>query len=125
MTGPSEHAEAAMLMRAVRGAEGTWPELRLLYAIPNGGKRNRGTAIKLKAEGLRPGVPDYCLPVARGGYHGLYIELKTASGAVRPEQRAWLAALAAQGYRAVVARQWEQAWAELRDYLAADAQESA
>jgi hypothetical protein len=125
MTGPTEHAEAAMLMRAVRSAEALWPELALFHAIPNGGMRSKRTAIGLKAEGVRPGVPDYCLPVARGGYHGLYIELKTASGAVRPEQRAWLAALAAQGYMAVVCRQWEQAWGVLRDYLAADAQEAA
>lgn len=110
-----------MLLRAVRGAEGTWPELALLYAVPNGGARSRKTAVDLKAEGVKPGVPDYCLPVARGGFHGLYLELKTAKGAVRPAQRAWLAALTEQGYMAVVCRQWEQAWATLRDYLALDA----
>lgn len=125
VTAPSEHAEAAMLMRAARGAELRWPELRLLYAVPNGGKRGKRTAVDLKADGVKPGVPDYCLPVARGGFHGLYIELKTAKGAVRPEQRAWLAALTAQGYHAVVCRQWEQAWTVLQDYLAADGAEQA
>ena len=116
-----EHTEAATLMRAVRGAEHVWPELRLFHAIPNGGHRSRRTAGRLKAEGVRPGVPDYFLPVSRGGAHGLYIELKrTKGGRVEPEQKAWLDELNAQGYRAVVARGWEQAWDEIRDYLAGD-----
>lgn len=116
-----EHTEAAMLMRAVRGAEHIHPELRLFHAIPNGGFRSRRTAGLLKAEGVRPGVPDYSLPVPRGGAHGLYIELKRVKGGrVEPEQRTWLADLTEQGYRAVVCRGWEQAWAEIRDYLAAD-----
>ena len=116
-----EHTEAATLMRAVRGAEHVWPELRLFHAIPNGGHRSRRTAGRLKAEGVRPGVPDYFLPVSRGGAHGLYIELKrTKGGRVEKEQRVWLAALAEQGYCTAVARGWEEAWAVIRDYLASD-----
>lgn len=109
-----------MLMRAVRLHEPHWPELRLFHAIPNGGHRSRRTAGAMKAEGVRRGVPDYCLPVARGGFHGLYIELKNATGRTSPEQRQWIADLTEQGYRAVVVRQWEAAWDELRSYLAAD-----
>lgn len=109
-----------MLMRAVRLHEARWPELRLFHAIPNGGHRSRRTAGAMKAEGVRRGVPDYCLPVARGGFHGLYIELKNATGRASPEQRQWIADLTEQGYRAVVVRQWEAAWDELRSYLAAD-----
>lgn len=120
MTAVPEHLEAAMLMRAVRLHESRWPELRLFHAIPNGGHRSKRTAGQMKAEGVRRGVPDYCLPVARGGYHGLYIELKNATGRASPEQRQWLADLTAQGYRAVLVRQWEAAWDELRSYLAAD-----
>lgn len=114
-----EHNEAAMLMRAVLGAEHRWPELRLFHAIPNGGHRSRRTAGLLKAEGVRPGVPDYHLPVPRGGYVGLWIELKrTDGGRVSPEQREWLAHLQAQGHCAVVCRGWEAAWAEVQNYLA-------
>lgn len=118
---PTEHVEAAMLMRAVRGHEHLHPELRLLHAIPNGGHRSKRTAIDLKAEGVKAGVPDYFLPVARGGRHGLYVELKrTRGGRVSTEQSAWLAALEAQGYRVAVAKGWEAAWDEIRDYLAGD-----
>ena len=52
------------------------PQLRLLLAIPNGGLRNKVTAGKLKAQGVKAGVPDIFLPVARGRYHGLWIEMK-------------------------------------------------
>ena len=48
----------------------------LAFHIPNGGKRNALEAKRLKAQGVKPGVPDICIPMARGGYHGLYIELK-------------------------------------------------
>lgn len=114
----TEHVEAVMFMRAVRGAEADWPELRWLFAVPNGGWRAKRTAAAMKAEGAKPGVPDYLLPLARGGYAGLAIELKTATGRVSPEQCEWLAHLAAQGWQAVVARGWEQAWDVVRDYMA-------
>ncbi len=122
MTRPQlpEHTHAALLMRAVRGAEATWPELRWFAAVPNGARVARGTARKLKAEGMNPGVPDYLFPVRRGEYVGLAIELKTDTGRASPEQRAWLAHLEAEGWRAVLCRGWEQAWAVVRDYLAAE-----
>ena len=79
--------------------ESRWPELRLLHAIPNGGKRDIRTAAMLKAEGVKPGVPDICLPVPRGGKHGLYIELKRRKGGtVSKAQEAWIRALMAQGF---------------------------
>lgn len=115
----TEHVEAVMFMRAVRGAEAEWPELRWLFHTPNGGHRARRTAGQLKAEGVKPGVPDYLFPVARGGHPGLAIELKRAKGGrTSPEQREWLAHLEAQGWRAVVAHGWEQAWDVVRDYMA-------
>jgi hypothetical protein len=105
------------LMRMVRLHEARWPELRLLYAVPNGGDRHPIVAAKMKAEGVRAGVPDYCLPVPRHGYHGLYVELKTPTGYPSREQREWIAALREQGYRAEVCRGWAAAWDVIRDYL--------
>jgi hypothetical protein len=121
MKSPLEHHEAVMLMRAVRGAEPTWPELRFFAAIPNGGWRSKRVAAQLKAEGVRKGVPDYLFPIPRGGYTGLAIELKRVKeGRTSPEQREWLDALSAAGWHTAVARGWEQAFAVLKDYLAAD-----
>lgn len=81
-----------------------YPELEMLFAVPNGGWRNKGTAVRLKLEGVKRGVPDIWFPVMRGGYCGLVIELKTDTGRVKPEQKKWLELLAAQGWKAVVCR---------------------
>lgn len=74
------------------------PELELLYHVPNGGKRDIKTAIKLKQEGVKAGVPDIVLPVSRGGYHGLYIELKVGKNKPTKEQKEWLESLKQEGY---------------------------
>ena len=98
MAGPSEHTEAVVFMRAVRGAEAQWPELRWLFAVPNGGWRAKRTAAAMKAEGAKPGVPDYLLPVARGGFSGLAIELKR-SWTNRAGRRRYVAAGKRRGRR--------------------------
>jgi hypothetical protein len=106
-------------MRAVRLAEAGKPELRLLFAVPNGGDRNPIVAAKMKAEGVRPGVPDYLLPVPRGEYIGLAIELKSLTGYASREQKDWIEALRAHGWRAEVCRGWQAAWDVLNDYMGA------
>lgn len=116
----TEHVEAVTLIRVVRMHENRWPELRLLFAVPNGGARNAIVAKKLKAEGVRPGVPDYLLPVARAGFHGLALELKTLTGYASREQRDWIASLRREGWRAEVCRGWSAAWDVLREYLGDD-----
>lgn len=114
----SEHTEAVTLMKAVRLLEAKHPELRLLFAVPNGGDRHPAVAAKMKAEGVKAGVPDYVLPVARGPFHGLVIELKTATGSASREQKQWLSDLRDQGYRAEVCRGWEQAFNVIKEYIA-------
>ncbi len=113
----SEHEEQKALFRWAEVAQYRHPELALLYAIPNGGHRHKAVAAKLKAEGVRKGVPDICLPVPRGRWHGLYIEMKTPTGTVRLEQKRWLSALRSQGYDAVVCRGWESARRFIEEYL--------
>lgn len=114
----SEHAEQAALFRWAEFARVRWPELALLHAIPNGGHRNKVAAGRLKAEGVKPGVPDTCLPVARCGFHGLYVELKAKGGTASSHQRAWIVALRAQGYRAEVCVGWRAAREVIEQYLA-------
>lgn len=94
-----------------------YPELALMYHIPNGGKRDRITAAKLKRQGVKPGVPDICLPVPRCGFHGLYIELKDRGGRASSAQEEWILALEAQGYRAVICVGWREASDEIHAYL--------
>lgn len=95
-----------------------YPELRWLYHIPNGGSRDKREAAKLKAMGVKPGVSDLCLPVKRGAYSGLYIELKKLKGGkVSPEQREWLDHLRSQGFGAMVCYGWIEARDVLIEYL--------
>lgn len=80
------------------------------YAIPNGGKRNLLEAVKLKRMGTMSGVPDLCIPIPSGRYHGLYIELKREKGGkVSESQSDWLAFLREKGYYAQVAKGFEEA----------------
>ena len=117
---PTENAEQAALFQWAELASGAHPELRLLYAIPNGGLRDGRTAAILARTGVKSGVPDLCLPVARGGWHSLYLELKRAKGGrVSENQKNWINALNDQGNKAVVCRGWQQAQDMIMDYLEA------
>lgn len=93
------------------------PELRLLYHIPNEGKRSVSYGAALRRQGMKKGVPDLCLPVARGKYHGLYIEMKAGRNKPTVDQQRWLETLERQGYRAVWCSGWERAKEEISEYL--------
>lgn len=113
---PSEHLEQAQLVTMVEAA---YPrEAAMLFAIPNGGDRNILVAAKLKKEGVRRGVPDMFLALPRGGWHGLFIEMKRRrGGVVSREQKEYIAALNAAGYRACVCRGCDEAFEAIRNYL--------
>lgn len=89
----------------------------LLFAIPNGGKRTRIEACILKGEGVRAGVPDLFLAVARGGYHGLFLELKTEKGRISEAQLEMHARLAKQHYFVAVPRSVGEAVEIIGKYL--------
>ena len=115
-----EGQEQAALMREI--------ELRhpavfeLIYHVPNGGHRHKLVAIKLKQQGVKAGVPDLVLPMARGGYFGLYIEFKATidPAAVSANQQAYIKRLSEQGYLAIVCRGHFDAMEQLRAYLRLD-----
>lgn len=113
-----EAIEQTKLFNWITFARAAIPELDMLYHIPNGGYRNKREAANLKRQGVRAGVPDLCLPVARGNYHGLYIELKYGTNTVTENQREWLNRLQAQGYAVAICYGWEQAKHVLEKYLA-------
>lgn len=115
---PTESAEQQLLFQWARMQSGKYPELTLLYHIPNEGKRSHKTGARMKAEGLKTGVPDICLPVARGGHHGLYIELKRVKNSrVTKDQLDWIERLVEQGYVAAVCRGADEAIELITRYL--------
>ena len=113
----SESQEQQALIQWAEILSGQYPELKLMYHIPNEGKRSPMTGARMKCEGLKKGVPDLCLPVARKGYHGLYIEMKAKGGKVTVEQGEWLKALGNQGYLTLVGWDWVKTAEEIKKYL--------
>lgn len=95
-----------------------YPDLKWMYAIPNGGSRNKLEAVNLKKGGVRAGVPDICLPCPNGQYHALYIEMKQINGGVTSdEQKAYIEYLDGKGYKAVICNGFEAAKEVILNYL--------
>ncbi|MGL4573572.1 MAG: VRR-NUC domain-containing protein [Burkholderiaceae bacterium] len=118
-----EHEHQVALFRWAALAKQQHPDLGLLFAVPNGGARSKATAGKLKAEGVKAGVPDVVLPIPRNQYGACYIELKVpasagkAKGRLSPEQRAMCESLRAAGNSVHVCWGWDQARDVLLEYL--------
>lgn len=112
----SEPTEAQEQVAVVEWCD--WRHIPVMH-IPNEGKRSRWAGYQLKRQGLRPGVPDLFVPVARGGYHGLFVEMKRRDGGRLTEaQREWIDLLGREGYRAVVCHGADEAIREIGAYVA-------
>jgi len=135
MIGAPESALQVQVFAWAKINEARYPELAALYAIPNFGKIQRGRSFDVQIaqrlkEGMRPGVPDIHLPVARGGYIGLWIEMKRQQVRINKtkpptltrtkptaEQLAWHGRLKALGHHVAVCWTAEQAQEVLELYL--------
>lgn len=99
------------------------PGLKNLFAIPNGGKRNPREAARLKAQGVRAGVPDIFLAYPKAGHSGLFIELKRpivkgeAKPTVSDEQKLWLLRMTEAGYKTAVCYGWHEAREQILTYM--------
>lgn len=113
----SEAVEQQMLFQWANYMTARYPELRLLYHVPNGGKRNSKEAANLKRQGVKAGVPDIVFPIARDGYFGLYIELKIGKNKTSLKQKEWIKDLKEQNYYVEVCYGWLEARAVIEDYL--------
>lgn len=99
---------------------------QLCFAVPNGGHRHPAVARKLKAQGVRAGVPDVHLDIPAGGFHGLRLEFKRVGEDVRngSAQEAHIDALRRRGYNAMVVKSATEAVHLTKVYLSrADLQE--
>ena len=114
----SELAHQTALFAWIAWNKSTYPELGLLFAIKN--EEKSGSAIvgnRFKASGVKKGTSDLFFPVARGGYHGLFIEMKKPGGKASKEQLEFGAKVQAQGYGFVVCDDWTKARNTLVEYL--------
>ena len=94
-----------------------FPDLKLLYHRPNERKCSQIQGRQLKLQGVRSGIPDLHLPVARNGFHSLYIEMKSEKGKTSDNQDWWIEELEKQGNRCAVCYSWEEAAKVLEEYL--------
>lgn len=122
LPGADEHAHQSALFAWAGGCE-IKEDLRWMHAIPNGGDRDRRTAGQMAAEGVKSGVWDIFLPVPRGGYKGLYIEMKRpgrereVNGGLSDKQLEFGEMAHKNGYRCVVCYHWRKAAEKLNEYL--------
>lgn len=93
-----------------------WPGL-LFTIAPSGMKLPIGVAKKLKAMGYRAGTPDLMIFEPRGGFHGLFAELKTKKGILSSSQKEFLVALDNRQYKTIVAYGYEEAIKGIEAYL--------
>ena len=113
----SDHQRALFLWAQQPSVRRKYPELALLHHIKNETPDGAAAVAVDKAMGVRKGVPDLCMPVARGCYHGLYIELKTPKGRPSDEQLWWIDTLNEHGYHAQVCYGWRSAQEVVEWYL--------
>lgn len=118
----TEHGHQSALFFWTKIHAAQYPQLEWLYAIPNGGGRSPAEGARLKAEGVKGGVADICLPVRSWSrqYVGLYIEMKKPTGtpsSVSEDQYRFGASVWSRDYYWVVCFTWEQAVEVLEWYL--------
>lgn len=113
----SENKEQIMLFQWAEIAAMTYPELKLMYHVPNEGKRSKITGSRFKQMGLRSGVPDVILPVAHGGYIGLAIEMKYGRNTLTDNQRKWLGMMSDNGHLTAVCYGFDEAKKVITEYL--------
>jgi len=95
-----------------------YPELRWFHAVKN--EEKSGSVVlgaKAKSSGVKSGVSDTCLPVRRGNYSGLYIEMKKPNGKPTKEQLDFGSFVTSQGFLFAVCDHWEKAKDVLEKYL--------
>jgi len=109
----SEHNEQVALFEALA----LHPECKWVFAIPNGFYSTPAQKNKMKREGLKKGVWDLCAPYPRGGYHGLFVEMKFGSNKLTPEQVEFGDFASSEGYLCRVAYDWLTAYNFILEYM--------
>lgn len=112
-----------------------YPKADRMFAIPNGGKRDPITAARLKAEGVKPGVPDTFYPVPSPGlmdgamhvkasnvlfvkHCGLWLEFKKPQkGRERSQQSERMEWMIEDGYAVATVYSWRAAAHAFADYV--------
>lgn len=90
---------------------------KLLFAVPNGGSRNKLEAINLKRQGTKSGVADVILLIPKGGFASLCLEFKTKTGKQSDEQKEFQKQAENCENKYVIVRSVKEAIEEMKGYL--------
>ena len=113
----TEHDSQVSLFDWIDTYKIVYPQLECAFAIPNGGFRHIVTAMRLKAEGVRAGVPDIFIAYPMNKKHGLFIEMKVGKNKPTENQKEWLFRLAKNGYAVFTCYSWIEAARTICEYL--------
>lgn len=114
------HEESKIQQSCVRWFRLQFPDIALLlFAVPNGGARNKREAGILKGEGVTAGVADVILLKPSGGFASLCVEFKTEDkgSSQRDTQKRWQEVAEAAGNKYVICRSFDDFYREVRSYL--------
>lgn len=113
----SEHDEQVEYFTALKYLEGKHPELCYIFAVPNGGRRAKFEASRLKDEGVKRGVPDIIVPIPMGEFCGMAIEMKYGENRQSLEQKDYEMALIRFGWCFRVCYSGRSAIRDTAEYL--------
>lgn len=118
----NEHSHQVALFAALAQLALEIPEAKYIFAVPNGFHATAGQKGKMKAEGLRAGVWDVCVPFPRVGklkhrYTGLWVEMKVGRNTLSQEQKDFGYAMFMAGWDTAVFYNWESAFERIKGYL--------
>lgn len=116
----TEHDLQVHIFDVLRLNETHDPRLKWIYAVPNGNARSWSVGAQLKLEGVKKGISDICLPfsgvIDHIGKAGAYIEMKSESGVVSPEQKEFLEFVKTENYATLVAFHYDPALDFIEEY---------
>jgi hypothetical protein len=105
-TGEFDHQCALFEWARLPSEQKKYPGLDLLSCSLNGVRLTPSQACKASKSGMLSGEADVRLPVARGGYHGLSIELKFGKGRPSKNQLWYHGRMCEEGHFARFAWSW-------------------
>ena len=123
-SGTEDALQSALLNELAITIRPTFPQIDLIYHIPNGGSRGSNqreaqiNGARMKALGVKRGVPDLCLPIPMQGYGSLYIEMKKPKdGALSVDQKPRIKMLTEMGNMCAIIDDWRVGVQLVYDYL--------
>lgn len=115
---PQSHEEEDIQGEFFEKARIIFPELgKLLFAVPNGGKRNIKEAARMKKQGVVPGASDILCLIPNKHYNYMGMECKTEKGKQSEDQKEFQKQVEAAGGFYVLFRSAREGIEILKKYL--------